>query len=1215
MATSRILAPAAKPLKRPGGFGCLPCVMNATTQINPEALLSHLDFVRGVARSLLFDEHEVDDVVQQTWLQAVRRPPRKPGALRSWLGTVARNLARNARRDQGRRGGRQPAQPEPDMEPAVSVPSTADVVEREAVRRQVVKAVLALREPYRGTVLLRYFEGLSPAQIAAQLKVPGATVRTRLRRGLEQLRTMLDSAHGGDRRAWCLQLIPLAAFAPDPLPLWVPTGSKTTWITTAAAATLLTGVAVTWSVMQNPGEQDPGAAETVAAGENSRPLSAARRPAVTGEAPSREVVATATDHPSVQRAMVGFRGRLFTPGGEPARGRIVQLAAFEPNRLFLDGCDPLASSPRAPHVGRATARTGADGSFLLSGLWPRGTYLLWTDTAKADFLCRVVARSPRPGEVTDLGDLHLLEGVEITGRVEDQDGEPIEGALVWSCDLNGAVLKTLMFDQVDTRGGLIVHGAGGPRVHLFPGWFCTFGDFLGLPSTRTGADGSFRLTGLTKGQCMLVAHANGHEPYMRQRLRLRPGKAKDLGTIRLRGGEELQGEVVDANSRPVRGAEVVVAPTGVATQTDLFGSVVPIDFARRPCTTDARGRFQVAGLPKGKVTVAVRRRPGDPWLVRGPIAAADELRCKLPAPVTLRVSLKSTASGRPVPEFKLVQGEVRGEVLLGSLYRPVEVGRRLSQGQDGDHVIRDLLPGTYTLITRADGYAMTVDTFELRSDLLLHVTLKAATTMRVRVTDQRGQPVVAANVLARMDAAPEWSRSILLARTMIPGWRFVPENCGETDADGMLTVRRLPAGTVNLTVSHPAYGSVTKTKTLPHGQIGVVLEDPGGIKGRFLDGDMPASRGKWILAVQRESGVDDKGPTRMRQLIEQGRDGSFEVQGLAPGDYDVEPVPTPRAVHSPNTLKDYVESEHFGFFVSRPSVKVTVHAGRTAQVTVNARPNYAGGGDAGGRISGTFLINGQPGEGCSVMYSDAHDWFAKPQDNKQARAVVDAAGRFDLGRLRAGEYKVAAFDPRGAKIWSRRVNVAAGAAEVIEVSLTVGVLQGIVLDPGGTPVTNAAVRVTQTKKREVIALHRTTTGADGRFLVAGMPTGDYAIYVVADKVGEAWARGYRVTAGTTGVSRTVQLMAYVEVRGKVDMKSFGIEGAEHPVVVFEAIGSWHQQKLAPDGAFVFPKVLPGEYSVRVAAALGPKGLWVQGDGAPVEVGKQGASDLKITKQD
>jgi RNA polymerase sigma-70 factor (ECF subfamily) len=56
--------------------------------------------------------------------------------------------------------------------------------EREEVRR----AVEALPEPYRETVSMRFFGGLSPADIAAATGRPEATVRTHLHRGLERLR-------------------------------------------------------------------------------------------------------------------------------------------------------------------------------------------------------------------------------------------------------------------------------------------------------------------------------------------------------------------------------------------------------------------------------------------------------------------------------------------------------------------------------------------------------------------------------------------------------------------------------------------------------------------------------------------------------------------------------------------------------------------------------------------------------------------------------------------------------------------------------------------------------------------------------------------------------------------------------------------------------------------------------------------------------------------
>ena len=63
-----------------------------------DGLLKHTGFLRALARSLLQDEGQVDDVVQDTWLAALHRPPAERSGLRWWLGAVARNVARQTRR-------------------------------------------------------------------------------------------------------------------------------------------------------------------------------------------------------------------------------------------------------------------------------------------------------------------------------------------------------------------------------------------------------------------------------------------------------------------------------------------------------------------------------------------------------------------------------------------------------------------------------------------------------------------------------------------------------------------------------------------------------------------------------------------------------------------------------------------------------------------------------------------------------------------------------------------------------------------------------------------------------------------------------------------------------------------------------------------------------------------------------------------------------------
>lgn len=167
-----------------------------------EELLAHAAFVRRVAEGLLRDPHDVDDVVQDAYVAALRAPPAH--GLRSWLATVARNAARMRLRARRRRVAHELAAARPDR-----TPGTADTAGRMEIHRRLVEEVLAIEEPTRTIVVLRYLDGLPPRTIAARLKLPLDTVRSRLRRGLERLRGRLDAWSGGDRAAWALILLPI----------------------------------------------------------------------------------------------------------------------------------------------------------------------------------------------------------------------------------------------------------------------------------------------------------------------------------------------------------------------------------------------------------------------------------------------------------------------------------------------------------------------------------------------------------------------------------------------------------------------------------------------------------------------------------------------------------------------------------------------------------------------------------------------------------------------------------------------------------------------------------------------------------------------------------------------------------------------------------------------------------------------------------------------
>jgi hypothetical protein len=132
--------------------------------------------------------------------------------------------------------------------------SAEELTERAQRLRQVSEALETLAEPYRSTLLLRYLEEQSVAEIAHRDGIAPGTVRWRTKVGLEMLRVELDRRNGGDRRVWLAALCPIVnleavsrpAFAAGALMMKTTTkiaiaigcltlgaGLTTTWVSTA----------------------------------------------------------------------------------------------------------------------------------------------------------------------------------------------------------------------------------------------------------------------------------------------------------------------------------------------------------------------------------------------------------------------------------------------------------------------------------------------------------------------------------------------------------------------------------------------------------------------------------------------------------------------------------------------------------------------------------------------------------------------------------------------------------------------------------------------------------------------------------------------------------------------------------------------------------------------------------------------------------------------
>ncbi|HVS09570.1 MAG TPA: sigma-70 family RNA polymerase sigma factor [Planctomycetota bacterium] len=312
--------------------------MNETAlPIRPEDLLRHQEFVGALARRLVRDPHAAQDLAQETWLTALRRPPRSAESLRGWLARVVRSPARGERRAGTRREDRERTVARSELDS-----SAEQARERLALQQSVVAAVLELREPYRSVVLLRWFEDLPAGEIARRRGVPAGTVRAQLSRALAILRERLDAEHGGDRSAWSVALLALAGRRSLE-------GVK--WATLAAGATLVAGLtAIPLLRALRPDAERKPASPSLAVGPSpvEPPPASAAEPAVAAAYSSgRQAVETVSTIPKAPQGgsfanwTIGelmqaalevqalLRERLLAPG-DALRDRYAALLA-EPN--------------------------------------------------------------------------------------------------------------------------------------------------------------------------------------------------------------------------------------------------------------------------------------------------------------------------------------------------------------------------------------------------------------------------------------------------------------------------------------------------------------------------------------------------------------------------------------------------------------------------------------------------------------------------------------------------------------------------------------------------------------------------------------------------------------------------------------------------------------------------------------------------------------------
>ncbi len=466
-------------------------------------LLADLGWLRALARRLARDADAADDVVQEACTIALERPS-PPRQWRAWLTGVVKNLVHERRRQQAldRRGA--------EIDAAAGTRPEDDVVQRAEMQHTIAAQVLTLEEPYRSTVLLRFFDALPPRRIAAMQGVPVATVHSRLQRAMQMLRRRLDR-ESGSRSNWLALVVPIG---------WPPSAGRVAaalrlrQLVVGAVALVVTSFVV-W-------------AWTAGAGAGAAPAAPGPRTNAVA-ATTSERVAVAEPSPPAPSP------RPQRTEGAVVRGRVVDVfgRGLAGVRVGARSGDYWSRDNAAGTFLADFATTGADGSFagrldathaLLIVRQPEVQTLFagtWSATADVEPL---VVVSP---------------GTTVAGTVVDSEGHPV--------------------------------GHGEVALRLPPGVLAGFEGSLDASSqtayeTRVGADGSFAITGLPWIEgADLVVTGDGCDAAVVPLPRSPTADLRIVLATTVPGPGDLQGDVLHVDGSPAHGALVALGVTSVTT--------------------------------------------------------------------------------------------------------------------------------------------------------------------------------------------------------------------------------------------------------------------------------------------------------------------------------------------------------------------------------------------------------------------------------------------------------------------------------------------------------------------------------------------------------------------------------------------------------------------------------------------------------------------------
>jgi hypothetical protein len=907
------------------------------------------------------------------------------------------------------------------------------------------------------------------------------------------------------------------------------------------------------------------------------------------------------DDPDIRAGLCGFRGRVVDHRKAPVpdtgvriyRGAMDSVLNMQAD-LFADPAD------FTPQLVAGEAVTRENGRFEITGVWPRGFYLMFAGIGSDAPTHQVLSKAPSPGEIVDLGDVVLNDAGVITGVVYDGDGERMSGALVRAVDIPGALARFFPAERFDPEGALLIREERAPvQVVPMPPWVKRIFDEFPIPTTRSAEDGSFRLVGVMPGSNMFAVTAKEHLSFVRDSVMVRAGQEKSVGRVGMRFGEELYAKVLDTKGDPIAGAEVAAGSTL---------SMVPIDLAQLLGETNADGEIDGTGFAPGKVTVAARRSSKHAWVIAEPQSINGDVIVTLPAMYSASVSVQRE-DGSEVEDvrFRLLRGrkgDGAAEMYMMGLAPAVTLEDRVQRADEGRWVITDLHAGTYTMLADVEGQATGSAVFEIvDADVAAVVKLKAPNVFSVRVVNQELEPIRNVAIYAE----PRGDRVVEM-----------PVNCGRTDAEGRVMIDKIRATSLRVSADHPLWG-VVHGEAEQGAELLMTMIRPGTLRGFLSENGKPPLPGKFSVAVMHRRSSGPRGPLEsVPQMITAGLDGTFVVSNLQPGRYWVAAFSSVETLRSPGSMFEIAQAM---FIDSKmPSETVEIVSGQDAEVRLEVGDKPLEGPTA--QLMGSVTVNGRLGEGYTVV--------ARLNGNRFA-GEVDERGRFDLGIVSAGEGSVSIMGSEGGMfmgpgqaMWSQKIELAEGEPKELTVDINTSSISGVVYLPDGSPAGKVFVQARahlgdrgfEGRVRKYIG-----TNDDGTFTFKDCAEGTYTIRVEGgddEQSYEAQLTKIEVRAAQPVTGLVIELKEKVMTTGSVDMTAVTDKGRWRYMVVkrLDPVAPPNEGPVSmgfgvdKDGSFSTDEVFPGRYELELMVGVkgGERVIYACG---VIDVGATGAKELKL----